>query len=135
MFPMMRNGRGIQVQEEHGPDQAIVRLPAARTAFVGRTLRGPVNQAVAIRSFADFQQIFGGLWQPSSLSYAVEQFFDNGGSEALIVRVQNGARPSSLSLPARTEALQLRASRPGTREFLRVCVDYDNIPADNRENF
>jgi uncharacterized protein len=131
----MRTGRGIQVQEERGPDQAIVRLPAARTAFVGRTLRGPVNQAIAIRSFADFQQIFGGLWQPSSVSYAVEQFFDNGGSEALIVRVQNGARPASLSLPAGTDVLQLRASRPGTREFLRACVDYDNIPADNSENF
>lgn len=131
----MRTGRGIQVQEERGPDQAIVRLPAARTAFVGRTLRGPVNQAVAIRSFADFQQIFGGLWQPSSVSYAVEQFFDNGGSEALIVRVQNGARPATLSLPAGPEPLHLRASRPGTREFLRACVDYDNVSADNREHF
>ena len=135
MFPKMRSGRGIQVHEETGPDQAIVRLPAARTAFVGRTLRGPVNQAVPVRNFADFQQIFGGLWQPSSVSYAVEQFFDNGGSEALIVRVQNGARPSTLSLPAGAEALQLRATRPGTREFLRVCVDYDNVPADNSENF
>jgi uncharacterized protein len=135
MFMRMRSGRGIQVQEERGPDQAIVRLPAARTAFVGRTLRGPVNQAVAIPSFADFQQIFGGLWQPSSVSYAVEQFFDNGGIEALIVRVQNGARPASLSLPAGSEALRLRASRPGTREFLRACVDYDNLPADNNEYF
>src|ERR1700690_215423 len=111
MFPMMRNGRGIQVQEEHGPEQAIVRLPAARTAFVGRTLRGPVNQAVVIRSFTDFQHIFGGLWQPSSLSYAVEQYFDNGGAEAVIVRVQNGPRPSTLSLPAGSETLQLRAVR------------------------
>ncbi len=131
----MGSGRGIQVQEEAGSDQAIVRLPAARTAFIGRTLRGPVNQPVWIRNFADFQQIFGGLWQPSSVSYAVEQFFDNGGSEALIVRVQNGARPSTLSLPAGSESLQLRATRPGTREFLRVCVDYDNVPADDGENF
>ncbi|MFI4889011.1 MAG: hypothetical protein ACHQIL_00615 [Steroidobacterales bacterium] len=131
----MRTGRGIQVQEERGPDQAIVRLPAARTAFVGRTLRGPVNQAVVIRSFTDFQQIFGGLWQPSSLSYSVEQYFDNGGAEAVIVRVQNGARPSTLSLPAGGEKLQLRAVRPGTREFLRACVDYDNIPVDDAGNF
>jgi len=135
MFPVMGTGRGIQVQEETGPDQPIARLPASRTAFIGRTLRGPVNQAVAIRNFADFQQIFGGLWQPSSVSYAVEQFFDNGGSEALIVRVQNGARPSTLSLPAGSQALRLRARRPGTREFLRVSVDYDNLPVDNSENF
>jgi uncharacterized protein len=131
----MRTSWGIQVQEESGPEQAIVRLPAARTAFVGRTLRGPVNQPVAIRNFADFQQIFGGLWQPSTLSYAVEQFFDNGGSEALVVRVQNGAKPSTLTLPAGRETLHLRATRPGTREFLRACVDYDNVPTDNDENF
>src|ERR1022692_3366404 len=135
MFLIMRTHRGIQVQEEHGPDQAIVRLPVARTAFVGRTLRGPVNQAVVIRSFTDCQQIFGGLWQPSSLSYAVEQYFDNGGENAVIVRVQNGARPSTLSLPAGGETLQLRAVRPGTREFLRVCVDYDNISAAASGNF
>ena len=37
-----------------------------------------------IKSFAGFQYVFGGLWQPSLLGYAIEQFFDNGGREALI---------------------------------------------------
>jgi len=37
---------------------------------------------VACRSFAEFHHVFGGLWQPSPLSYAVEQFFDNGGRHA-----------------------------------------------------
>jgi hypothetical protein len=102
-------------------------LECARTAFVGRTLRGPVNQPVFIGSFAEFQRIFGGLWQPSPLGYAVEQFFDNGGREALVVRVANAARAASLKLPAGDETLTLRALRPGTREFLRAGVDYDNI--------
>ena len=73
----------MQVQEERGSDQPIVRLPASRTAFIGRTLRGPVNEPTLVRNFADFQQVFGGLWQPSTLSYAVEQFFDNGGGTHL----------------------------------------------------
>jgi len=51
------------------------------TAFVGRALRGPVNRPVALGNFADYQQVFGGLWQPSMLSYAVEQFFENGGRD------------------------------------------------------
>jgi hypothetical protein len=131
----MPSSLGIQVQEERGPDQSITRLSAARAAFLGRTLRGPVNRPVAIQSFADFEHVFGGLWQPSPLGYAVEQYFDNGGREALIVRVENGARSATLSLPAGPETLQLRAVRPGTREFLRVCIDYDNVPADNAENF
>lgn len=126
---------GIQVQEERGPDQSIARLPTARTAFVGRTLRGPVNRPVLVKNFAEFQHVFGGLWQPSLLGYSIEQFFDNGGREALVVRVVNGARAASVVLPAGAQSLQLRALRPGTREFLRASIDYDNIPADNGDEF
>ncbi len=126
---------GLRVQEERGPDQTIARLSTARTAFVGRALRGPINRPVLIRSFAEFQQIFGGLWQPSRLSYAVEHFFDNGGGEALIVRVVNGARASTLTLRAGTGALTLTAASPGTREFLRASVDYDNLPAADAVRF
>jgi uncharacterized protein len=123
------NNLGLQVAEERGPDQSISRLPTARTAFVGRTLRGPVNRPVFIRSFAEFQHGFGGLWQPSLLGYAIEQFFDNGGREALIVRVVNGARSATLTLKAGSQMLKLQALRPGTREFLRASVDFDNVAA------
>jgi hypothetical protein len=122
--------QALQVAEESGPDHSISRLATARTAFVGRTLRGPVNRPVFIKSFAEFQQVFGGLWQPSLLGYAIEQFFENGGREALIVRVVNGARAATLSLKAGEQALQLQALRPGTREFLRASVDFDNVGAD-----
>jgi uncharacterized protein len=120
----------LKVAEERGPDQSISRLSTARTAFVGRTLRGPVNRPVFVNSFAEFQHVFGGLWQPSLLGYAIEQFFDNGGREALIVRVVNGARSATLTLKAASQALTLQALRPGTREFLRVSVDFDNIAAE-----
>jgi uncharacterized protein len=125
----------LRVEEDRDADQSIARLATARTAFVGRTLRGPVNRAVVVKSFSEFQQAFGGLWQPSLLGYAVEQFFDNGGSEALIVRVVNGARSATLTLKAGSEALHLQAVRPGTREFLRASVDYDNIPPDSTSLF
>jgi hypothetical protein len=129
------NTLGLELQEERGPDIKIARLGTARTAFVGRTLRGPVNRPILIKSFAEFQQLFGGLWQPSALGYAVEHFFDNGGREALIVRVANGARSATLSLCAGSSALTLRAVSPGTREFLRASVDYDNIPAEDLTRF
>jgi hypothetical protein len=122
--------QALQVAEERGPDQSISRLGTARTAFVGRTLRGPVNRPVFIKSFVEFQQIYGGLWQPSLLGYAIEQFFDNGGREALIVRVVNGARSATLTLKAGEQFLQLQALRPGTREFLRASVDFDKIAPD-----
>jgi hypothetical protein len=131
----MPSSAGLQVEEILGPERGIGALGTAITAFVGRTLRGPVNRPVAIKNFAQYQSVFGGLWQPSLLSYSVEQFFDNGGTDALVVRVVNSARPASLSLKAGAGVLTLRAVRPGTREFLRASVDYDNIEPDNTVDF
>src|SRR5258706_471714 len=113
----------------------IAPLPTAVTAFIGRTLKGPLDTPTVISSFADYQQHLGGLWQPAPLSYAVEQFFDNGGQQAIIVRVANGARPPSLRLPAASGALLLRALAPGTREYLRASVDYDGIAAAEDDQF
>jgi phage tail sheath protein FI len=129
------NTSGIIVTEGGGSDLAIGCLPTAVTAFVGRALRGPVNRPVQIHSFADYQQVFGGLWQPSTLSYAVEQFFDNGGREAIVVRVVNGGAPATITLPCGVEALTLEAQSPGSREVLRASIDYDNISANEDDRF
>ena len=77
---------GIQVHEDAGSGQSIARAPTGITAFVGRTLRGPLNRPVVLHGFAEFERVFGGLWQPSTLSYAVEQYFEAGGSTAVVVR-------------------------------------------------
>lgn len=115
--------------------EPIARSHAQRTAFVGRTLRGPLDTPVLVRSFADFQQIFGGLWQPSPLSYSVEHFFEQGGRQAVIVRVANSAAPVTISLPCERATLQLEALAPGTREFLRASVDYDHVDSDDTQRF
>jgi uncharacterized protein len=127
---------GIQITETtpHA-EHKIARNRAHLTAFVGRTLRGPLNTPLIVRSFADFQQTFGGLWQPSPLSYAVEHFFEQGGRQAVIVRVANQAAPATVSLRCERESLVLEACAPGTREFLRASVDYDNIDPVDRQSF
>jgi hypothetical protein len=129
------NMNGIVVAEAPGADHAIAQLPTSVCAFVGRTLRGPVNQPVAVRSFAEFQQVFGGLWQPSPMPYAVEQFFENGGRRAAIVRVCNGGAPATITLPCGSESLTLEARSPGSREALRASVDYDNVGANEDDRF
>ncbi len=133
----MRQLPALETQKKNAarPLTPIARAPSAVTAFVGRALKGPVNEPVAIASFGEFQQIFGGLWQPSTLSYAVEQYFENGGRSAIIVRVVNGGRAPSLSLPAGGAALVLRGRCPGTREYLRASVDYDAIAAHETDRF
>ncbi len=113
----------------------IARLPSAVTAFIGRALKGPVNTPTSIADFAEFQRVFGGLWQPAPLGYAIEQFFDHGGRQAIVVRVANGARAATLRLPAGRGMLVLRARAPGTREFLRAAVDYDGIASEATDQF
>jgi uncharacterized protein len=127
---------GVELAEQsRTTDHAIARVPTGIAAFVGRTLKGPVNHPVPVASFAEFQQIFGGLWQPSTLSYALEQFFENGGRRALVVRVVNSARPPTITLPASGGALRLVALNPGSREYLRASVDYDGIGDGEPDRF
>jgi phage tail sheath protein FI len=132
---LLEQRSGIEVALEATAEQPIARAPTAVCAFVGRTLRGPVNRAVTITSFAEYQGIFGGLWQPSPLSYAVEQFFDNGGGTAVVVRVVNAARAATLALRCGSEMLTLVAVAQGTREFLRAAVDYDGIGVNETDRF
>ncbi|MBC8027493.1 MAG: phage tail sheath family protein [Steroidobacteraceae bacterium] len=125
----------ISSAEEPGSLRVIARAATNIAAFVGRALKGPVNEPVPVRSFADYTRMFGGLWQPSSLSYAVEQFFENGGRCAIIVRVVNGASPPTLTLPTTRGRLTLRGVGAGSREFLRASVDYDAIDAKDHDRF
>lgn len=130
-----RRVSGIEIAEQSGADHAIDRVPTGVAAFCGRTLKGPLNRPISVTSFAEYTQHFGGLWQPSTLSYAVEQFFENGGREAYIVRVANSARAPTLTLPAGKGRLQLVALNPGSREYLRASVDYDGIEENEPDRF
>ncbi len=121
---------GASFSLEYEASEPVAACSSPVTAFVGRTLKGPLHRAVPIASFGDFQRVFGGLWQPSTLSYAIEQFFASGGAQAIVVRVANGGRAPTLTLPAGSAALHLVGLQPGSREYLRAAVDYDGIGAD-----
>ena len=78
---------GVYIQEVESNVRTIVPVPTANTAFVGRARRGPTNEPVICHNFGDFQRVFGGLWEKSLLGYAVNDFFNNGGTTAIVVRV------------------------------------------------
>jgi uncharacterized protein len=80
---------GVYVEEVPSDVKTIVGVATARTAFIGRALRGPLDEPVRIKNFGDFERRFGGLWKASALGYAVRHYFLNGGSDAIIVRVSN----------------------------------------------
>ncbi|MEL6492491.1 MAG: phage tail sheath subtilisin-like domain-containing protein [Cyanobacteria bacterium J06621_3] len=88
---------GVYVEELPSGVRTITGVATSITAFLGRARWGSVNQPVRIQSFADFERQFGGLWIESTMSYAVQQFFLNGGADALIVRlvhIESGETPA-----------------------------------------
>ncbi|MDB5069143.1 MAG: phage tail sheath protein [Candidatus Eremiobacteraeota bacterium] len=114
-MPVLTTYPGVYIEEIPSGVHTITGVATSITAFVGRALRGPVNQPVTITSFADYQRTFGGLWQLSSMSFAVRDFFENGGSLAIIVRAFNPAAPAAAAaaVGADVGAQQLFATLPG----------------------
>lgn len=110
---------GVYIQEVKSDVRTIVGVDTATTAFIGRAKRGPVNQPIVVNSYGDFERIFGGLWLQSSLGYAVNDFFLNGGAKAVVVRLFNpGAAAAPESSPALlTAAAAAAAARAKAEEF------------------
>ena len=77
---------GVYIQELPSPVHTITGVATSIAAFVGYTARGVDNRAQAIYSFSDFERLYGGLASNSEVSYAVQQFYLNGGSQAYVVR-------------------------------------------------
>ena len=82
---------GVYITEIPSGSRTIVGVATSITAFVGAASRGPADVPVTIFSFADFERTFGGLSRTSGLGYAVRDFYQNGGGEALIVRLAHMA--------------------------------------------
>jgi len=85
---------GVYVEEIASGVRTITGVATSIAAFMGRALYGPTDDPVIINSFADFERKFGGLQVNYPMSYAVKDFFVNGGSQAIIVRLQKNAAAS-----------------------------------------
>jgi phage tail sheath protein FI len=94
---------GVYIDEVPSGVHTITGVATSITAFVGAATRGPTDQPVTIYSFADYQRQFaspqdrGGLSMSSPMSFAVNDFFRNGGSQAIIVRVASAAVAETIS--------------------------------------
>ncbi len=123
-MPIAPSYPGVYVEEVPSGVRTITGVPTSITAFVGRALRGPVDSDAAspvrIFSFAEYERIFGGLWNDSPTSFAVWHYFQNGGLEALIVRVHSKAGTGSATIGG---SAFHAASRGAWASQLRVRID------------
>ncbi len=126
-MPVTPSYPGVYIEEIPSGVRAITGVATSVTAFIGRALRGPVDDPITIQSLADFERTFGGLWVGSSLGFAVRDFYQNGGTQAIIVRLYRGesgagAKPGQAELSA--NGLDLVAASPGAwGNGLRARID------------
>jgi phage tail sheath protein FI len=129
---------GVYVEELPSAVRTITGVPTSIAGFVGRAWKGPVDEPVKINSLADYQRIFGGLWRDSTMSYAVQQFFQNGGSQALVVRVakRSGGSAAAAATIDLGGGNTLAAASPGTwGRNLVATVDHNTKDAADTSLF
>jgi hypothetical protein len=127
---------GVYIQEVPSGVRTITPVATSTGAFVGFFAEGPSNQAVEINGMADFDRTFGGVDKRSEASYAISQFFRNGGTKAEVVRVVNRTVAAGLTVAA-AASVTLRSASGGTNVLtvtaasegawsnrLRVAIDH-----------
>lgn len=88
---------GVYVEELPSGVRTTTGVSTSTTAFAGWLPKGPTDRAQLILSWADFERQFSGLNVSSLVSYAVRHFFNNGGSQAYIIRLAaNNAATATL---------------------------------------
>ncbi len=109
-MPVMVSYPGVYIEEIPSGVRTIVGVATSIGAFVDFFTEGPMNQATQVLSFADFERQFGGLDNRSEGSFAIQQFFLNGGSEAYVVRVSSATAANA----ATSAAISMQDSAGGT---------------------
>lgn len=111
-MPVSYRAPGVYVQELESGVHPIVGVSTATAAFVDVFSKGTVGKPVKIFGPGDFEREFGGVSADSEASYAVAQFFNNGGSQAWVVRVAGTNAP--VAATAKQEAGGSTVTTDGT---------------------
>src|SRR4051812_36143696 len=86
-MPLQLSYPGVYVEEVSSGVRTISGVATSIGLFIGWAARGPTDKAKRIFSFSDYERTYGGLDLRTPLGYSVKQFFDNGGSDAHVIRL------------------------------------------------
>ncbi|MFO1161107.1 MAG: phage tail sheath subtilisin-like domain-containing protein [Reyranellaceae bacterium] len=101
---------GVYIEELPSGVRTITGVATSITLFVGWAPRGPTNRALRLTSFADYERAYNGLDPRSFLGYAVRHFYDNGGSDAYVLRI---ADATAATAACDIGDIHIPASSPG----------------------
>uniref|UniRef100_B0T4K1 Tail sheath protein n=1 Tax=Caulobacter sp. (strain K31) TaxID=366602 RepID=B0T4K1_CAUSK len=154
-MPVQTTYPGVYIQELPSGTHTIVGVATSITGFIGYLRRGPINTAVPLLNFGDFQRVYGGIDSLSDTSYQISQFFLNGGTECWVTRCVDATQPPVLPVapvpggpiggtgkpgttptpPTGVATLSASAANPGTwGENLYLTIDYMTPSGSNAFN-
>ncbi|HEY4364600.1 MAG TPA: phage tail sheath C-terminal domain-containing protein [Bryobacteraceae bacterium] len=153
-MPVVTSYPGIYIQELPSNTHTIAAAPTSVTVFVGyvhpfKPTPSYFGTALEIFSFSDYERLFGGFYQSAfidaNVPFAVNEFFQNGGTDAIIVGLQpkdyfdkNGnnlgavaAATNSLAVNG-TNGIEFTALEP--TDTLPISVTINNVQNDGSSN-
>ncbi|MDH5572984.1 MAG: phage tail sheath subtilisin-like domain-containing protein, partial [Gammaproteobacteria bacterium] len=87
---------GVYIEEVPSSSKPIEGVATSITAIVGKTPKGRINEAVFVTRFDEYKAEFGDILnEGDAMGFAVNAFFNNGGSKAYIVRAGNGVKANT----------------------------------------
>jgi len=101
-------------------------------AIIGPAARGPIEIPTEITNYNSFKEIFGTVIRSGSQAYeyftnlAVKNYFNNGGSSAIVTRVVSGSAGWAAATNTHLSASAKDSTQPFTIETLSKGVDLNN---------
>ncbi len=136
-MPVTVSYPGVYVQEEASGARAIAGVATSIAMFVGMAERGRIDTPIRIFSFADFEREFGPTTS-GELATQVRNFYLNGGGQAYVMRIAQGADRADVTIRDQADAadaLVVTARDPGLEgNLLRVEINYDTASPEESFN-
>lgn len=121
-MPVVLSYPGVYIEEIPSGQFTITGVATSITAFVGRARLGPIDEPITLFSFGDYERMFGGLAYDYPLSYAVQDFFLNGGGQAIVARLfESSGGPSETAW---------ETAVPATLKSINTALTALAMPAD-----
>ena len=127
-MPVQTTYPGVYVQEIPSGVTSISGVSTSVALFIGMSQNGPMKTPIQVLNNQSYEKAFGTDISAGEMPDQVRQFFLNGGQQAWIMRIANGASASAITLKSEfgTPVLALEAKNWGQiGDSLRLAVDYD----------
>lgn len=106
-------------------NKPIESVGASTAGFLGQSSQGPVNQAILVTSWAQYQKVFGGISESKMLGHAVYGYFLNGGARCYVCNV--GAATEGQTEGELAALIKGEDRGPGKRKGIQVFKAIEDI--------